>query len=177
MYSIFRKKIYILPLAIFLIFFINILSGNRIYLEANALFSKEINYLTGQLENTDEFLAGRWGGWRAHLSYWANLPLIEKAIGTRYSSAFHNQYLQLLFRGGVLLLSLFIIIGIFLVVNIFSEYVGKKKFIHFVALLSFIYFFVESLGQWPLLYPHINPATWGIIGLSLNKNLKWTDEK
>jgi O-antigen ligase len=178
MFSFIRGKIYVLPFAIVLILIINTLANNKIYDEIGMLFSKEFDYVRGESVQIDSLLAGRGGTWRTYLSLWAHLPFIQKAIGVGIShGGFHNDYLRLLFSGGILLLSTFIILIFMLSRKILSEFIRKRRFIHFVALLSIAYFFVESLGQLPGFYPHIHSVTWGIVGLSLNKNLKWTADK
>jgi hypothetical protein len=175
MFSFLRKKIFVLPATLLLLLVINFLSNNRILLETHQVFSREITYIQGELER-EQVLSGRGMIWSGYISDWFELPVMRKFIGAGVShTAFHNDYIRLLFSGGILLLISYVILTAFLFSRVFYEYYKKGKFIHFVALLGIVYFFVESIGTVPGLYPSIQTVIWGIAGLSLNQKLEWVE--
>jgi hypothetical protein len=170
-YALLRRKIYILPLALAIVFLANAATDNRVFIEVNQVFSRETEYMRGELE-TQYVLSGRGGIWEMYLQRWSELPLIRKFIGDGVSHGFfHNDFLRILFSGGILLVIGYYAIAIGLVSRLIREYRGKKGFIQFAAILAVVYFFVESIGQLPGFYPDIQPITWGLVALAISPNL------
>jgi len=60
--------------------------------------------------------------------------------------------------------------------KVVKDFVFQNQFISFVALLSISYLLIESMGQLSNLYPHLQIFVWGLIGLSINRNLRWENE-
>jgi O-antigen ligase len=176
LFSFLRKRIYALPLAFGLLILINSILGNRLFYDMKALFSREIEYAAGDI-SSDYVLAGRGGLWKMYLKGWKDLPVLEKIIGTGIShGGFHNDFLRVLYSGGILLLVLYSILIIFFSIKIFNYFIKEGKIIHFAALLAIAYYLAESLGQLPGFYPIIQPFTWGLVGLSLNRDLQWVEK-
>jgi len=170
-YALLRRKMYLLPLALVIVFLVNAATGNRVYTEVNQVFSRETEYMRGEVE-TKYVLAGRGGVWQMYLQRWSDLPLIRKFIGDGVSHGyFHNDFLRILFSGGILLAIGFYTIAIALVLRLIRKYWGKRGFIQFAAMLAVIWYFVESIGQLPGLYPDLQPIVWGLAALALNPNL------
>jgi O-antigen ligase len=173
LFSFVKGKRYVLPLAVCVILTLNFLTDNRIFNEVQQVFASEVKYSRGDLESKYVF-SGRVGIWSSYLDQWAGSPLINKFIGDgRSHGFFHNEYLRLLIAGGILLLSYFIILAIIIFIKTIYNYRKHREYIHFAALLCFVYFVVESLGQLPGLYPDMQMLIWGIIGLSFNSGLNW----
>jgi len=170
-----RRKVYILPVALIFVLLVNTFSNRQFYSDIDSVFSSEIDYVSGELA-TDRVLSGRGMLWRIYFSDWEELPVIRKVIGDGVSHAgFHNEYLRILFSGGILLMSFFIVMVSILSINVIYNYQKSREFIHFAALLCIVYFFVESLGTVPGLYPNIQTFVWGIVGLSLSQKLQWNE--
>jgi len=177
LFAFLKKRIYILPLALGLFFLINSILGNRLLSDMRILFSKEIEYAAGNI-SSDYVLAGRGGIWKMYSKEWKDLPILEKMIGTgRSHGFFHNDFLRVLFSGGLLLLILYGGLIIFFSVKLFKSFKSEGKIIHFAALLGISYYLAESLGQLPGFYPIIQPVTWGLVGLSLNQDSNWTEKQ
>jgi O-antigen ligase len=104
---------------------------------------------------------------------WHGYPLIDKIIGAgRSSTYYHNDFLRVLYSGGILLLIFYGAFILFFAIKVFYAFTREGKIIHFVSLLGIAYYLAESLGQVPGFYPIIQPVTWGLIGLSLNQSLR-----
>jgi len=175
-FSLLRKKIYFVPISIILILLINYFTDNRISKEIHQLFSREVSFLEGNLQ-ADYVLSGRGGIWMMYYSTWPALSMMSKIIGIgRSHGYFHNDFIRILFGGGILLLSFYIILTLTLIMRTFCEYHRKGTFINFAALLCILYFFMESLGQLPGLYPNLQMLTWGLVGLSLNQKVQWIED-
>jgi len=176
LFSFLRNRIYALPLALVLFFLINSILGNRLLYDMKTLFSKEIEYAAGDI-SSDYVLAGRGGIWKMYSKEWKDLPVLEKIIGTgRSHGYFHNDFLRVLYSGGILLLILYSGLIIFFSIKVFNYFKKEGKIIHFAALLGIAYYLAESLGQLPGFYPIIQPVTWGLVGLSLNRDLQWVEK-
>jgi hypothetical protein len=177
MFSIFKKKTYILPAALLFLFSLNIITNNRIINDTNTLFSKESAYLRGEVER-DRVLAGRGMIWRMYFTKWPGLPPIQKFIGNgSFHGYYHNDFIRILYTGGILLLGIYILLIITLSQRTINNFFKKKEFIHFVALLGIVYYFMESIGQLAGVYPYIMMVVFGIVGLSLNPGFEWENQK
>jgi len=175
MYALLRKKIYILPAAFILILSVNYFTHNRIYNDVYQLFSKEVNFARGEIEG-DRVLAGRGMLWRLYFDDWKELPITQKLIGNGVShTGFHNDFLRILFSGGILLLTVYILLLATIFLHVFFNYFQNYEFIHFAVMLGIVYYMIESLGQLPGMYPDIQTYVWGMAGISLNQNFYWND--
>jgi hypothetical protein len=170
-YVFLRRKIIVLPLALALLLLVNAVTGNRVYTEVNQLFSRETEYARGEVE-TKYVLSGRGGVWQMYIERWPDLPLIRKFIGDGVSHGyFHNDFLRVLFSGGILLVVGNFALFFCLILRLIREYRRKREFIQFAAILAVIYYFVEAIGQLPGFYPDVQPITWGLVALAINPNL------
>jgi len=168
----FRKKLYVLPAVLCLGVLANGISQNRVFSEVQQVFSRELDFVSGN-ENAN-ILAGRTIMWGRALDTWETLPLMRKIIGDGVGDwGIHNDYMRMLFNGGIIFLGFSILIMAILLFRINLNYAKKHEFIHFAALLGFIYFFVESLGTTPGMYPNLSVVIWGLVGVSMNKNFDW----
>jgi len=175
MITFLRRKVYILPVALIFVLLVNSFSNREFFNDITRVFSSEIDYVSGELQ-TDRVLAGRGMLWRIYFSDWKQLPVIRKVIGDGVSHrGFHNDFLRILFSGGIILLSFYVIMVSILSINVAYNYQRNREFIHFAALLCIGYFFVESLGTMPGLYTNIQTFVWGIVGLSLSQKLQWNE--
>jgi len=173
LFSFLRKKFYALPMALGLFILFNSILGNKLLYDMKTLFSKEIEYVGGNIPS-DYVLAGRGWIWKMYSLEWKHLPFLQKIIGAGMSHThFHNDFLRVLYSGGILLLILYLSMILFFSAKVFSRFLKERKIIHFAALLGLAYYLVESLGQVAGFYSIIQPATWGLVGLSLNRELEW----
>ncbi|MDH7513811.1 MAG: hypothetical protein QHH14_12765 [Clostridiales bacterium] len=172
-FSFLGKKLYILPLAFIFFLITNSLLGNRVFEDMRTLFSKEIDYVAGSSSvSRDYLLSGRIRIWSEYAKEWKDLSLLEKLIGTgRSHSYFHDDFLRVLYSGGVLLLVLYGTMLIIFFTKALSLFQRTGEIVYFSVLLGLSYYLAETFGQTPGFYPIIQPMTWGLIGLSLNKSL------
>ncbi|MGQ9722105.1 MAG: hypothetical protein ACUVXA_12370 [Candidatus Jordarchaeum sp.] len=169
--SFFKRKIILLPLAIFLIIFVNAIFENKIVNDLGTIFSKEIDYSRGKIES-DYILAGRGKIWRNYIEEFKSLPILKKILGTgRSHGYFHNDLLRIIFTGGILTLFLYATLIFILTSQIIRMAINEKKTFFFAIVMAICYYFIESMGQVVGLYPIVYPFTWGLVGLSMNKRL------
>lgn len=172
-YLFLKRRVHVFVAALVLIFFVNTISGQKIFSEINQVFSKEVEYAEGNL-NPEAFLSGRGGIWKNAMNVWQKLPVVEKFLGAGSMYAYvHNDFIRMLLSGGVLLLSFSVFLFAVLVSAVFRDFRKKKFFLHLAAVLSIVFYFIVSLGRVPGLYPNMQILTWGFVGLSLNMKADW----
>ena len=172
-YLFMRRKIHVFVSVLVLIFFVNSISGQKIFSEINQVFSKEVEYVSGNLR-PEAALSGRGGIWKKSLDIWQDLPFMEKVLGagSMYSYV-HNDFLRMLLSGGILLLVFSVFLFAILVSAVFRDFRKKKYFLHLATVLCILFYFIVSMGRVPGLYPNLQILTWGFIGLSLNLKTDW----
>ena len=172
-YLFMRRKIHVFVSVLVLIFFVNSISGQKIFSEINQVFSKEVEYVSGNLR-PEAALSGRGGIWKKSLDIWQDLPFMEKVLGagSMYSYV-HNDFLRMLLSGGILLLVFSVFLFAILVSAVFRDFRKKKYFLHLATVLCILFYFIVSMGRVPGLYPNLQILTWGFIGLSLNMKTDW----
>ena len=172
-YLFMRRKIHVFVSVLVLIFFVNSISGQKIFSEINQVFSKEVEYVSGNLR-PEAALSGRGGIWKKSLDIWQDLPFMEKVLGagSMYSYV-HNDFLRMLLSGGILLLVFSVFFFAILVSAVFRDFRKKKYFLHLATVLCILFYFIVSMGRVPGLYPNLQILTWGFIGLSLNLKTDW----
>ena len=176
-YLFMRRKIHVFVSVLVLIFFVNSISGQKIFSEINQVFSKEVEYVSGNLR-PEAALSGRGGIWKKSLDIWQDLPFMEKVLGagSMYSYV-HNDFLRMLLSGGILLLVFSVFLFAILVSAVFRDFRKKKYFLHLATVLCILFYFIVSMGRVPGLYPNLQILTWGFIGLSLNLKTDWDFRK
>lgn len=163
---------YLLPILLTLGFLIN---SSFIIRDIEQIFDKEIDLVSGRTRNWN-ILAGRIPMWERFMNEWREAPLLEKIFGLgKIERGFHNDYIRVLFSGGIMFLCFSFFVTVIFLLKILLSYSKEKTFIHFVALILFIYFSVESIGATPGVYPHMQVVVWGIIGLSINNQFCWKE--
>jgi hypothetical protein len=173
LFSFFRRKAHIIALIFAVFLIVNAFTNNRVFSDIRQVFSKEIDLVTGRSADTN-ILAGRILMWNSFLSYWRELPIMEKMIGPGIAEwGFHNDYIRMLFNGGILFLSTSVLFMFILVIKTCLNLMRDGEFIHFVALLSLSYFLVEAIGTLPGTYPNLQTVVFGLVSLSLNRKFQW----
>jgi len=131
------------------------------------IFQKEVGFLGGQVE-ADRTLNGRWYLWQDMLTQWSHLPWTGSMFGSgKIGLGAHNDYLQVLFHGGLvglaLYLTLLISIGARIAVNLWK----RVDPLAVAALMVFLSWIVDTVGLVPSAYSGYQWFVWGVIGLSL----------
>lgn len=168
-----RRRVHVFVSILVLLFFLNSISGQKIFSEINQVFSKEVEFVGGNL-NMEAALSGRGGMWKNSMDFWSKLPFLEKILGAgKIYGGVHNDYLRMLLSGGLLLLVFSVFLFAALILAVIKDFRKKKYFIHLTVILCILYYFIVSLGRVPGLYPNLQILTWGLVGLSLNMKKDW----
>ena len=168
-----RRRVHVFVSILILLFFLNSISGQKIFSEINQVFSKEVEFVGGNL-NMEAALSGRGGMWKNSMDFWSKLPFLEKILGAgKIYGGVHNDYLRMLLSGGLLLLVFSVFLFAALILAVIKDFRKKKYFIHLTVILCILYYFIVSLGRVPGLYPNLQILTWGLVGLSLNMKEDW----
>lgn len=130
------------------------------------LFHKEAGFFSGEVDGKMTF-HGRWFGWIEMMEKWERLPAMSQMFGSgEVATGAHNDFLQMLFHGGIVglvfYLSLLIVIGIRIVHNL----IAKADELAVAALMVYLMWLIDAIGLVPSAYPAEQWLIWGVIGLS-----------
>jgi len=133
------------------------------------VFVKEINAVKGT-GGIDTTFAGRWYIWDEMLKEWHTLPLARQLLGAgKTALGAHNDYLQILFHGGVIGLTIYIALLLSVLTVIVRSLAARLNTYSIAALLGFIMYAVDSIGLVPSAYSGYQWFVWGLIGLCLRR--------
>jgi len=135
--------------------------------EVLRIYQKELGFLSGTVA-ADRTFNGRWYLWQEMLTEWGKLGAVAKVFGSgREALGAHNDYLQILFHGGlvglVLYLTLLVSIGIMLIRNL----IRRVDPLAVAGFMVFLAWMVDTIGLVPSAYSGYQWFVWGLIGLSL----------
>jgi hypothetical protein len=135
--------------------------------QIGTLFNKELGFVSGKVEGKMTF-QGRWFGWVEMMGEWERLPAMSQLFSSgKIAIGAHNDFLQMLFHGGivglVMYLSLLIVIG----VRIGRNLLAKADEMAVAALMVFLMWLIDAIGLVPSAYPAEQWLIWGLIGMSL----------
>ena len=131
------------------------------------VFQKEIGFLQGDIAGTRTF-AGRWHSWQALMAEWQTYDWFLKIFGSgRVAIGAHNDYLQLLFHGGFLGLSCYVMLLGTIGVKLFLNLRRALTPMNMAAGMAFLMWMVDTIGLVPSAYPGFQWFVWGLVGLSL----------
>ncbi len=131
------------------------------------VFEREIAVVQGQGQVEHAF-AGRWYLWTDLAKEWLSLGRVAQVFGAgRVATGSHNDYLQVLFHGG--LVGLFIYISLLCAVGwAIGRSLWERRDIWSIApLFVFIMWIVDTIGLVPSAYSGYQWFVWGIIGFCL----------
>lgn len=133
------------------------------------VFVKEISAIQGQT-GIDSTFAGRWYIWDEMLKEWHALPLVRQLFGAgKVALGAHNDYLQILFHGGVVGLLIYVVLLVSVLIAILRLLVRRSDVYSTAALLGFIMYNVDAIGLVPSAYSGYQWFVWGLIGLCLRR--------
>ena len=147
---------------------------NGVFTNMNRVFNKEVGALTGA-GKSERVFAGRVYIWRALLNEWKEKSILQKTFGSgEMAVGSHNDYMMMLFHGGIVGLLLYLVlltsIGIRILFNL-NERAGPLNIGSFMA---YIMWLTDSIGLVPSAYSGYQWFVWGIIGLGMRMH---NDEK
>ncbi len=135
--------------------------------ELETVFSKEIAFGKGELEDSRRVLAGRGYIWEGIWERWMNLSLRLKIIGSGKNIATHNEFLRILFSSGVLGLIINVTVLIIIGLALLTLIIVRRSSVDVVALMAFQMWLIDCIGLHPGLYPSYQWFVWGAIGLAI----------
>lgn len=145
--------------------------------DVERLFRKEIGALRGTVDINLTF-QGRWFGWKEMFERWSHLPLLAKVFGSG-ETAFgaHNDYLQMLFHGGLIGLAIYITLLTAVGVLLFRALGRERTPLTIAGVMLYLMWLVDAIGLVPSAYPGYQWFVWGLIGLSLRSaDERWTTD-
>jgi hypothetical protein len=132
------------------------------------VFVKEIAAVQGQV-GVERTFAGRWYIWIDMMQDWRSLGAFSQLFGAGHvASGAHNDYLQILFHGGIVglaIYSLLLIAAAWLIAR--ALVVRRRDVFSVAALLVFIMWIIDTIGLVPSAYSGYQWFVWGIIGFGL----------
>lgn len=131
------------------------------------LFHKELGALAGTVDVNLTF-QGRWFGWKEMIDRWTDFPLLAKVFGSG-ETAFgaHNDYLQMLYHGGVLGLAIYVTLLVAVGLRLLRAVRATRTPVTIAGLMLYLMWLIDAIGLVPSSYPGYQWFIWGIIGLSL----------
>lgn len=170
-WTLLQKKFLMLLITSLAAFVVAAYYSSEIIDEILQIFGKEIGVMEGTMKSERSF-AGRWYLWQRLWAEWENLPVLGKLFGAgRTALGAHNDYLQILFHGGIVGLGIYVLLLFSVGQRILRNLMVRVDPLAVAALLAFIMWMVDTLGLVPSAYSGYQWFVWGVIGLSLRKRL------
>lgn len=144
-----------------------ILPGNSVLENAETVFSKEIAFGAGDIQDSRRVLAGRGFIWERCWERWKKQGPERKILGTGKNPAPHNEFLRILFCNGLLGLTINVIVLLNLGWLLLKLISVDRCSLNVVAVMVFQMWLVDCIGLHPGLYPSYQWFVWGTIGLAL----------
>lgn len=130
------------------------------------LFHKEIGLFEGTVK-TERTFSGRWYGWKEMVARWERFHWLSKSFGSgETATGAHNDYLQILYHGGLLAVGLYLFLLASIGTRAVSDLRRKIDPMAVAALMLFLMWVVDTIGLVPSAYPGYQWFVWGFIGLS-----------
>ncbi len=130
------------------------------------LFRKEVGFLTGEVDGKMTF-HGRWFGWIEMVNKWERLPAANQLFGSgELATGAHNDFLQMLFHGGVVGLCLYLALLAMIGIQITRHLLVRADVMAVAALMVYLMWLIDAIGLVPSAYPSEQWLIWGIVGLS-----------
>jgi hypothetical protein len=131
------------------------------------LFVKELTAIAGEGDLMHTF-AGRWYAWRELWNTWLALGPLAQVFGSGHKAiGAHNDYLQILYHGGIVGLALYVALLTAAVVRVVAALRHGAQPLDVAALMALCLWFIDSIGLVPSSYPGYQWFVWGFVGLAL----------
>jgi hypothetical protein len=133
------------------------------------VFRKEFGAIEGSVDVEQSF-EGRWFGWEEMLNRWLDLGPLEMVFGAGVKAyGAHNDYLQILFHGGILGLSIYLSLLIVIGLRVLQNLRQRVDPLAVAAFMLFTMYLIDTIGLVPSSYPTYQWLVWGLIGLSFRQ--------
>jgi len=143
--------------------------GTQVMSAVGFIFKREIGALEGT-STVNHAFAGRWYLWQDMLGEWQSFGILAKTFGAGHvATGAHNDYIQILFHGGLVALSVYGLLLSLTLVRIVKNLRAERGVFQSAALLAFVMWLVDTIGLVPSAYSGYQWFVWGVIGLSFRK--------
>ncbi len=133
------------------------------------IFAKEINAIQGDA-GVERTFSGRWYTWQEMMAQWQEFDIFAKLFGAgQVATGAHNDYLQVLFHGGILGLALYVTLLLTILTRIGRDIWRRADPFSVAALLVMIMWLIDTIGLVPSAYSGYQWFAWGVIGLCLRR--------
>jgi len=166
-WAVLNRKIYYAFLVAVAIFGINLASSNAIIERTERVFSKEIKFKQGEIQDSRILLSGRGFSWESCWQMWKDLNPEEKIFGTARFSGGHNEYLRILVSNGIIGLTTYIFLMTIIGWMLLSQLWFHRTPVNIIGFMIFLMWLVDCIGLTPGWYVSYQWFVWGMIGLSL----------
>ena len=151
----------LIGILVILLVFGDAVSGN-----IEQLFSKEVGYQSGEVQDVRYTLAGRGYIWDKYWTIWTNeQSVFYQWFGDGIDRPVHNEFFRVLLVNGILGLIVLLIFLLRMVRNTFKI----NKNIRVFGMMLFGMYIIDCIGLVPGSYYYYNILVWGIFGTLLMK--------
>lgn len=131
-----------------------------------SIYHKELSFYRGDIELERTF-AGRWFGWQDMYDQWLSLGIVKQVFGSGIpATGAHNDYLMILFHGGLLGLLIYSFIILSMICKATANALRNPAPLNVGAVMLLTMWIVDSTGTVPSAYPGYQWFVMGMIGLS-----------
>jgi O-antigen ligase len=136
------------------------------------IYAKELAAVQGQ-SGTQRIFAGRMYVWQDMLDRWRELSLPRKLLGSgEVALGAHNDYLQILFHGGIVGLALYVALLSAVLLVVLRQLRRQNDAFATIAAMALLMWLVDTIGLVPSAYSGYQWFVWGVIGLCLRQRLQ-----
>ena len=166
-WAVFRRRFWLLGAgacvgAIVIAFF-----AQDIFAQVAQLFVKEITALGGSGDPMRTF-AGRWYSWKEMWDAWTTMEPLAQVFGSgEKATGAHNDYLLMLFHGGLVGLALYVTLVASAFVRVLANLRSDPQPLDVAAFMVLCLWLIDSIGLVPSAYPGYQWFVWGFVGLAL----------
>ncbi|TWJ16710.1 hypothetical protein [Geobacter argillaceus] len=165
-WAVFKRNILLLTLLICL-GITAVCVENGVLTNITRIFQKEIGAVTGT-GKSERIFEGRVYIWRDMVNEWTEKSTLQKTFGSgKKAVESHNDYLMMLFHGGIVGLVVYLVLLIFIGIRILSNLRERVGPLNIGVLMAYLMWMTDSIGLVPSAYSGYQWFVWGIIGLGL----------
>nr|MDA3787834.1 hypothetical protein [Desulfobacula sp.] len=168
------KKLHWLLIIVLTIVAFNFATGNKIYNEVERVFTKELQYQEGNIDQR-RMLSGRGYVWERILQSWGKLNIVYKIMGSGKLVPAHNDYLRSLVTNGIIGVTIYIIVLLLIGFLVIKNALKKMTPLNIVAVMVYLMYMLDTIGVSPSMYSGYQWFVWGFVGLAL-KGVDGIDE-
>jgi len=133
------------------------------------IFHKEVAALQGT-GGVNRTFAGRWYTWQEMMEEWRGFDTLAQLFGAgRVATGAHNDYLQILYHGGMVGLSIYLLLLALIFRRVVLNLLRRIDVFSVAALLALIMWMVDTIGLVPSAYSGYQWFVWGVVGVCFRR--------